>query len=146
MGLLLSLGALGSGVAGIVAVVLLQQPDGPLVSPGVLQAVIGFLLVLCGYLFKASRDHDRLGAALDERSKRNRQEIDQLIAEARTVDSRIEASRHLMRNVVAEVVTTSQERTDARLSNVERKMDTLIGLDAKLDGLLKLMTPPPRTR
>lgn len=103
----------GSVFAGLLQAVG-QTPSPVTVLTGVLSGISVFLFSMF------IRQGNRL-AALEAYSKRNKDDIDKLDEETRTVDKRIESSRHLVRNELTGIVGEAEIRVMTRYDEMRER-------------------------
>lgn len=95
--------------------------------------VEGVLLIVCGYLFRATTAHDRKIASLETDRANHHDDLKLLKEAAATVDKRIENSRHLLRNELTPMFANLEDHFGEQLDRQTRLLEQRIG-DIRSNG------------
>lgn len=100
----------------------LLQAIGPTPSP--VTVVTGVLSGISVFLFTMFIRQGNKLAALEAYSKRNKDDIDKLDGESRTVDKRIEQSRHAWKNEILPQILSVEERAIFNVDQLRERVAT----------------------
>jgi hypothetical protein len=89
------------------------------------EVLSGFLLLVSGYLFRASITHGKELAALQVKEQADADNIAVLQHEVATVDKRVADSRHGIRNELTVLVAQVEDRIDARFKELRDGQEAL---------------------
>src|SRR5258708_20302474 len=86
---------------------------------------VGCSVLLLGLFIKQGNRLASIDAREEERNANVQRDVAQLDAESRTVDQRIAASRHAVRNQVPPLLSPMEERLTSRLEEAQRAITAL---------------------